>query len=261
MNSAEVRELLPTLKALLQRGFLNPKGHADWSGGEPTLNPEFPEISAFLDQTGMTQTLHTNAVVFSEAVIRIVPSSLQRMYVSVDAGTRETYRRIKGLDAFDRVWQNLARYTRVGGRRIIAKMILLRENLNEVTEFVRHAEEAGIQIVIADLDQLDTKVSDDEVEAGAIMMEECARRGIRMVPGWNTLHTRPEKGYTARVHRRYQERLKGRGFFDRVLQRIGTARALRHAVRIPRSLCYRTDELSVNADTSPGRSSSDEVDR
>jgi poly(ribitol-phosphate) beta-N-acetylglucosaminyltransferase len=236
MNSVKDRDLLPVLKAMLHDGFLDPSGHVDWAGGEPTLNPEFPEMSAFLDKTGLTQAVHTNAVVFSEAVLKLIPSSLQRMYVSVDAGTRETYLRVKGLDAFDRVWENLARYVRVGGRCIIAKMILLHENLSEVAEFVRHAEKAGIQTVIADLDQLDSELSDDQVEAGAVMLEECARRGIRMVTGWNTLHTRPEKEFTSRVHRRYQERLRTRKLADRVLQRIGTATALRHAVRIPRSL-------------------------
>ncbi len=260
MNHVKDRELLPVLKALLRDGFLAPSAHVDWAGGEPTLNPEFPEMSAFLGRTGMSQTIHTNAVVLSEAVLKLMPSSLQRIYVSVDAGTRETYLRIKGLDAFDCVWENLARYVRVGGRRIMAKMILLHENLEEVAEFVQHADKAGIQTVIADLDQRDSDLSDHQVEAGAIMLEECARRGIRMLAGWNTLHTRPEKEFTSRVHHRYQEILRERKFLDRVRQRIGTATALRHAVRIPRSLYCKTRKLLSNAGASPVRSRSDKVD-
>lgn len=260
MNRVTDRRLLPAVKALLHDGFLDPAAHVDWSGGEPTLNPEFPELSEFLAQTGMTQTLHTNAVVFSEATLKLIPMRLERMYVSVDAGTRETYRRIKGLDAFDQVWENLARYARVGGRRIMAKMILLDENLCEVVEFIQHAEKARIQTVIADVDQFDRDLSDNKVEAAAIMLEECARRGIRMVAGWNTLHTWPEKDFPARVHRRYRERLQGRPLVNRMLQRIGTAKALRHAVRISRRLMPRIVTLPANTGESPRGSTSKEAD-
>jgi molybdenum cofactor biosynthesis enzyme MoaA len=253
-------KLLPTMKALLRDGLLDPHAHVDWSGGEPTLNPEFPELSSFLAESGLSQSLHTNGVILSDAALKWIPRSLDRMYVSVDAGTRETYRRVKGLDAYDVVWENLARYVRVGGRRIIAKMILLDENVDEVVQFVEHAEKAAVQTVIADLDQYDHDLSDDKVEAAAAMLEECARRGIRLVAGWNTLHVWPEKNFTAKVHCRYGERLEKRRLWDRVHQRIGTAKALRHAVRITRALLRTRPKVPVTAGASsrgPARSEDD----
>ena len=47
--------------------------------------------------------------------------------VSVDAGTRETYREVKGLDAYDRVLSHIRRYAQEGAV-IEIKYILMPEN-------------------------------------------------------------------------------------------------------------------------------------
>ncbi len=49
--------------------------------------------------------------------------------VSIDAGTPETYARVKGKDAFDRVVSNLVEYSRSG--KIQLKYIVMKDNLED----------------------------------------------------------------------------------------------------------------------------------
>lgn len=227
--------VFPAVKQLADHGLLDPRLHVDWSGGEPMLAPDFAETSSFMASIGATQALFTNAVVLSEVALAWIPDSLSRMYVSVDAGTRETYRRIKGRDAFETVWAHIKRYVQAGGRRVLAKMVLLPENRHEVARFVQRAEDAGVQTVVVDINHFREDVGEDDVAAAAAMLEECARRGIRMQAGLLVIHGRPEEHFDERVTRSYEERLKDRTPFDRLVQRVGTAKALRHILRLSRT--------------------------
>ncbi|MBI5571858.1 MAG: radical SAM protein [Desulfomonile tiedjei] len=229
-----VPRLFPLVKGMVRDGLLDPNALIEWSGGEPTLLHEFEEMSSFLTEIGLRQSVFTNALILSTAALEWIPGSLERMYVSVDAGTRETYRRIKGKDAFDRVWLNIARYVRAGGGRVLPKMILLKENLGEVRQFVDCAERAGAQRIVVDPNSRDAELPAESVQAAAVMMEECARRGIRLVLGFSTLHSRPELQFPAKVCRSYQARIHSRPFAERLIQRVGTTKAVRHALRIMR---------------------------
>jgi molybdenum cofactor biosynthesis enzyme MoaA len=228
--------VLPLIKDLVRRRLLSPNCEIGWSGGEPTLLDEFDELSSYLAAIGARQNLHTNAVLLSRAAMHWIPKSLYRMYISVDAGTRGTYQLLKGADAFEQVWANIARYISVGGRRVLPKMILMKENLAEVAQFVALSHRAGAWTVVCDLNNKEEHLDDDVVHAAVIMLEECARRGIRMVVGMNTHHAWPEKHFDIRVKGLYEDMVRQMAFPQRLRQRIGTAKALRHVLRIGAAL-------------------------
>ena len=228
--------LFPVIKDLLERKLLSPNCEIGWSGGEPTLLEEFDELSSFLAHIGARQDVHTNAVVLSKAAMKWIPKSLYRMYISVDAGTKGTYQLLKGADAFEQVWANMQRYISVGGRRVLPKMIIMKENLAEVAQFVDLSHRAGAWTVVCDLNNKEEHLDDDVVEAAAVMLEESARRGIRMIVGMNTHHAWPEKQFDVHVKRRYDDRVRKMTFPQRLRQRIGSAKALRHVLRIGAAL-------------------------
>ena len=225
--------MFPVIKDLHESKLLAPNSEIGWSGGEPTLLDEFDELSSFLARIGARQNLHTNGVLLSRAAMHWIPKSLYRMYISVDAGTRGTYQLLKGADAFEQVWENIARYISVGGRRVLPKMILMKENLAEVAQFVALSHRVGAWTVICEPNNKEEHLDDDIVEAAAVMLEECARRGVRMMLGMNTHHAWPEKQFDVRVKSRYDDRVVRKMTFpQRLRQRIGTAKAIRHALRI-----------------------------
>ncbi len=56
----------------------------------------------------------SNAIVFNHTIAEILDRGLSYIYVSMDAGTPETFAKIKGIDAFKQVCGNLKEYSRHG---------------------------------------------------------------------------------------------------------------------------------------------------
>jgi MoaA/NifB/PqqE/SkfB family radical SAM enzyme len=78
--------------------------------GEPLLNRELPRMISHLKARGATVLFNSNAITLSPKMGRaLVDAGLDELRVSLDASSRDTYARIRGVDAFDRVVENLER--------------------------------------------------------------------------------------------------------------------------------------------------------
>jgi MoaA/NifB/PqqE/SkfB family radical SAM enzyme len=124
--------------------------------GEPLLNREIFEIVAFLERRGATVVFNSDAISLTAGrARRLIDSGLDEYRVSMDAATRQTYRRIRGVDQFDRVVGNVARLVtlaRAAGRstpRVSLWFTATRMNLEELPAFVRLAGEIGVAEVCA----------------------------------------------------------------------------------------------------------------
>jgi hypothetical protein len=88
---------------------------AFWGGGEPTLLADFEQTITVLNQHDAKQVLNTNCLQYSDSIEKsLVRSPATSLTCSIDAGSAETYRSVKGADCFDYVRENLARYARAG---------------------------------------------------------------------------------------------------------------------------------------------------
>ena len=72
-------------------------------GGEPTINPDFDAITEWLERMGIDYGINTNFNVYRECN----PAFLK---VSVDAGTREGYKAVRGVDKLEVVTENIGRF-------------------------------------------------------------------------------------------------------------------------------------------------------
>lgn len=82
---------------------LGVKGIILTGGGEPTCNPDFDKICAWLEKRGIPYGVNTNMNILK----LIKPNFLK---VSLDTGDRETYKALRGVDALNRVANNLGKY-------------------------------------------------------------------------------------------------------------------------------------------------------
>jgi hypothetical protein len=137
---------------LIEAGALAAPARIDLGGGEPTLYHEFePMIERCLARR-LSAMVFTNATGYVEVLAEGLRRGLFEIVTSVDAGTRETYLRLKTKDFFDRVWENLARYAAANPAAVTAKYILVRGNLSreDLAGFAGRCKDAGItQIAIA----------------------------------------------------------------------------------------------------------------
>jgi hypothetical protein len=99
-------------------------------------------------------------------------------------GHAETYEIIKGFDLSKRVWDNIARYAKIGPDILEVKYIVLPENAHETAEFVRKCHAIGVTRVSVDLDSrpvmfnFDNSLTDEMVEGIAVLIYEAKQRGM-----------------------------------------------------------------------------------
>jgi molybdenum cofactor biosynthesis enzyme MoaA len=143
---------LDLIRELLERHVINPRGLAFWGGGEPTCGDDFEDIVELLSASGFSQILNTNAVRMSPAVVKALSADMRfGLVCSVDAGTPETYSRVKGANAYRLVMENLAIYAATGGN-VAVKYIILPDNEDEVLTFADQALAIGIRKYQIDFD-------------------------------------------------------------------------------------------------------------
>lgn len=111
--------------------------------GEPLLNRDLPRMVAHLAERGARVVFNSNAITLGSRQGRaLIDASLDELRVSLDASTRQTYARVRGVDAFDKVVANLEafaaqrRETGAGRPRVSLWFTALRDNIDEIPGLV-----------------------------------------------------------------------------------------------------------------------------
>jgi MoaA/NifB/PqqE/SkfB family radical SAM enzyme len=122
--------------------------------GEPLLNRDLAKMIAHLKQLGVYTVFNTNAALLTRRrQVELIDSGLDELRVSLDSSTPDTYLKIRGIPAFERVVDNLAQTVRTRLEmasptpRISIWMTGLRENLAELPDVVDLAARLGVDEV------------------------------------------------------------------------------------------------------------------
>jgi MoaA/NifB/PqqE/SkfB family radical SAM enzyme len=122
--------------------------------GEPLLNRDLGAMIAYLKSRAVYTVFNTNAALLTRRrQIELIDSGLDELRVSLDSSTPETYARIRGIPAFDRVIGNLTEMVRTRaalGSTTPALSIWvtgLRENIAELPDIVDLAGRVGVDEV------------------------------------------------------------------------------------------------------------------
>jgi len=112
-----------------------------WGGGEPTLDQSFEKILEEIHKYANPRTYHrvfTNSVRFSTAILRFMEKGLIKITTSIDSGTPEKFKEVRGRPRFFEVFENLKKYSEIDSNKITIKYILTDENKekSELNAFV-----------------------------------------------------------------------------------------------------------------------------
>lgn len=105
-----------------------------WGGGEPTLDKNFKKMLLDINKIASPKIYHrvfTNSVVFKESIKEFLDEGLIKIVTSLDAGTPETFKTIRGKDKFFEVFKNLNKYSKKNPGRVTVKYILTEGNSSE----------------------------------------------------------------------------------------------------------------------------------
>jgi len=133
-----VTRLLPSLRRLQTKVAL-------LSGGEPLMNPEWPEMARQLRDNGQRVWLLTAGLALAKHARRVA-QLFDAVTVSLDGTNPSTYAAIRGLDAFDKVREGI-RLAANEGVSVSVRVTLQRANYRELPLFVDVARQAGARQV------------------------------------------------------------------------------------------------------------------
>jgi len=122
--------------------------------GEPLLNRDLASMIRHLKERGVYVVFNTNAALLTRRrQIELIDSGLDELRVSLDGSTPETYLKVSGIPAFERVVANVAEMVRTKHERSASSPRLsfwvtgMRENLAELPAVIELAARIGAEEV------------------------------------------------------------------------------------------------------------------
>lgn len=157
-NSLKNYNFLPILKDMIKRDILRPNGHVSFGGGEVTLLKEFDTLlNTFMDFGFPLTRIHSSCIKYSNAVERGLKNGCVDLIVSVDAGSKEMHKRIKQVNSYDKVWNNLKKYaaSQKDPYAVKAKYIVIpgvNDKTSEIDLWLEKAKENGVNCVFHEIE-------------------------------------------------------------------------------------------------------------
>ena len=122
--------------------------------GEPLLNAHLPRMIAYLKQRNVHVLFNSNAIILTPRRQRqLIEAGLDEYRASLDASTPETYLKVRGVNAFERVVRNLTAFMAL--KRQLGAMLpavslwftCMKENMPELPGVVELAGQMGVREV------------------------------------------------------------------------------------------------------------------
>jgi MoaA/NifB/PqqE/SkfB family radical SAM enzyme len=122
--------------------------------GEPLLNKDLPRMIRYLKERGTYVLFNSNGILLNEKRGQaLIGAGLDEYRLSMDGSTRQMYARVRGVDAFDKIWRNVRAFIARQKAQNASKPVVslwftaMRENLQELPGLVNLAADAGINEV------------------------------------------------------------------------------------------------------------------
>lgn len=152
-------DIFSIIKQMFERKLLKNNSFVIFGGGEPTLLKNFDKIMKYLcKNTNCCYVIHSSGVKYSKAIAEALANSTDsRLVISIDSGTKETYKKIKRSNEFDRVCKNLKQYVTAAPSKVACKYIIvpgINDNLEDIDKWYNlSVKELGIHFLILDCEK------------------------------------------------------------------------------------------------------------
>lgn len=158
-------ELLPIIKQLYEQNMIDTENlKVEFQGGNISELKEFEDLmKEFYEHNCDDFVILMNGIKYIPILEEIGNNWKSHICISLDAGTKETYKKIKNIDAFDQVIENIKRLKQKSKAQISLKYIIIKDvndNKEELEKFLNIAKEIGnIQPLHLEIDYNDTLLS------------------------------------------------------------------------------------------------------
>ena len=128
------------VQSLIEGGQMGGLRSVVWGGGEPGIGKHFDAISTELANTypQLKQRILTNCIKHSDTIGRLLEEDKANLLTSIDAGTKDTFIKVRKNKLFEQMWLNLKSYVGSKPHNVGLKYIFTDDNasVDEVRAFV-----------------------------------------------------------------------------------------------------------------------------
>ncbi|MDR2579705.1 MAG: radical SAM protein [Fibromonadaceae bacterium] len=154
-----------------------------FANGETTINKDFDKTIEIILNRNWKLILDTNATVLPVNIERFANNILW-ILSSVDAGTAETFYKIKGVNCYDRVVKKLNSYHKLGVKCILKYILLpeINDNEDDILGFAELANSINASVIItSDSAKRHTRLSNRAIEVAKQLFSSCTEHGLRVM--------------------------------------------------------------------------------
>ena len=160
-KKSDYYDLLPIIKELYKHNMID-KENTDvhFQGGNVSVLDEFEDLVNIFMENGVKRVeIATNGIKYLPVIEQICTKTFVDINISIDAGTRETYKKIKTVDKFNELIENLKKYAKLP-LLLRLKYILVRginDTKEEIENYINLMKEIGIKNSELMIDQCDNE--------------------------------------------------------------------------------------------------------
>ena len=140
--------LMRCLEEFIENDLIRNDLQIAWGGGEPAMARDFRQVIDFVNSElkPSKQRFFSNATIYSEQIASLLRDNKASLTTSVDAGTAETFKKVRGIKQYRRVLRNLKKYFEVSPNNVVIKYIFTEDNstFEEISQFAADIAEVGL---------------------------------------------------------------------------------------------------------------------
>lgn len=152
---------VPIVKEMIEKNILRPGGEVSFGGGEPTIAPEFEDLIKLLtDNNFRNMRIHSSGIKFSPAIENAIKKGVLNVVISVDSGCEKTYKKIKNVNAYKKVVENMKKYAAAnknGFGLMTSKYIIIpnvNDNRKEIDQWINTIQSIGGRWLAVDIEDV-----------------------------------------------------------------------------------------------------------
>lgn len=153
--------VLPFFKEMYEKNILRatPQSCITFGGGEPTILEGFEDLINFLLSKNFNNIrINSSGIKYSKSIEKGLKAGTISLVVSPDSGTKETYQKIKQVNCFNKVWDNIKKYAKMQKEPSLLKVKYIiipgiNDNKEEIDKWFDLVLKYGVKAVSLSVEQ------------------------------------------------------------------------------------------------------------
>ena len=139
---------------IVEAGFNAGVRKISWTGGEPTVRPDFVEIVRATNKIGIkTQSITTNGILYSNIAQQLKDAGILKINFSLDTLNAEDYKKICGHDGFDKVIKSIEEATKLY-ERVKINCVVTKSSRHVIKEMIDYFGKYGEKMIVRFLEMV-----------------------------------------------------------------------------------------------------------